>query len=117
MNFLFIIHDSPYGNERPYNGLRLAMSHLRENTGVNIWIFLTGDAVVCASSNQSTPNGFYNIEQMLTFIMKKGGQVKTCGSCTEARGLSQATLIDGIEKSNLKQLTEWSLEADKIITF
>ncbi len=117
MNFLFIIHDSPYGNERPYNGLRLAMSHLKENTGVKPLVFLTGDAVICASKNQQTPNGFYNIERMIRFIVKKGGQVKTCGSCTEARGLSQETLIEGVEKSNLQQLTQWTLDADKIITF
>lgn len=25
-NHLFIVNDSPYGNERPYNALRLAMA-------------------------------------------------------------------------------------------
>ena len=28
-NYLFIINDAPYGNERPYNALRLAMNLLK----------------------------------------------------------------------------------------
>ena len=26
MNYLYIINDGPYGNERPYNALRLALN-------------------------------------------------------------------------------------------
>lgn len=26
MNYLFVINDAPYGNERPYNALRHAMN-------------------------------------------------------------------------------------------
>ena len=26
MNYLFILNDAPYGNERPYNALRLALN-------------------------------------------------------------------------------------------
>ncbi|UTW70875.1 DsrE family protein [Anaerobacillus sp. HL2] len=49
-----MIHDSPYGNERPYNGLRLAMSHIKKNTGVKPLVFLTGDAVICIKTTTDT---------------------------------------------------------------
>lgn len=70
-NFLFIINDSPYGNERPYNALRLAINLAkREQTAVRV--FMVGDGVNCAIANQTTPNGYYNIERMLKSIVRRG---------------------------------------------
>ena len=69
--YLFIINDSPYGSERPYNALRLAMKLAsRENTSVRV--FLVGDGVNCAIRSQKTPNGYYNIERMLASITRRG---------------------------------------------
>ena len=73
--YLFIINDSPYGNERPYNALRLAMNLARQpDTGVQV--FLLGDGVNSAMGGQKTPNGYYNVERMLQSIARQG-QVAT----------------------------------------
>jgi uncharacterized protein involved in oxidation of intracellular sulfur len=69
-NILFVLNDGPYGNERPYNGLRLAMSLQKQDA--NIKLFLIGDAVVCARTGQQTPNGFYNIGRMVASIARQG---------------------------------------------
>ncbi len=70
-NYLFIINDAPYGNERPYNALRLAMNLVkRPETAVQV--FLVGDGVNCALAGQNTPNGYYNIERMLQSIARQG---------------------------------------------
>jgi len=70
-NFLFVINDSPYGSERPYNALRLALNLVkREN--VSVRVFMNGDGVNCAIANQSTPNGYYNIERMLKSVARRG---------------------------------------------
>jgi uncharacterized protein involved in oxidation of intracellular sulfur len=69
--YLFIINNGPYGDERPYNALRLATNLAkREDTKVNI--FMTGDGVSCARKGQKTPEGYYNIERMIKFIATKG---------------------------------------------
>jgi uncharacterized protein involved in oxidation of intracellular sulfur len=70
-SFLFIINDSPYGNERPYNALRLAMN-LAKLPDACVQVFMMGDGVNCAIANQKTPNGFYNIERMLQSIARSG---------------------------------------------
>ena len=64
MNYLFIINDAPYGNERPYNALRLALN-LAKRPEVSLRVFLMGDGVQCAVPRQVTPEGYYNIERML----------------------------------------------------
>jgi len=70
-NYLFIINDGPYGNERPYNALRLAMNIAkREETYVRV--FLMGDGVQCTVKGQDTPQGYYNIERMLTSVLRQG---------------------------------------------
>ena len=69
--YLFIINNAPYGDERPYNALRLAMNLAkREDTQVNV--FMTGDGVACARKGQKTPDGYYNIERMIKFLATRG---------------------------------------------
>jgi uncharacterized protein involved in oxidation of intracellular sulfur len=68
---LFIVNDAPYGNERPYNALRLAMN-LAKLPDTHIQVFLMGDGVNCAVAGQKTPNGYYNIERMLQSIARQG---------------------------------------------
>jgi uncharacterized protein involved in oxidation of intracellular sulfur len=70
-NYLFILNDSPHGNERPYNALRLAMNAARR-PGAIVRVFLLGDAVSCAVAGQRTPEGHYNIERMLKSLAQRG---------------------------------------------
>ncbi len=69
----FILNDAPYGNERSYNGLRLALSLAK--SGEKVHVFLMADAVFCALQNQQTPNGYYNIGRMVNGLIKRGLQI------------------------------------------
>ncbi len=75
MKYLLIINDGPYGSERSYNALRLAMN-LQKEAQADITLGLIGDGVVNAIKGQDTPQGFYNIERMLKAVMAKKGKVK-----------------------------------------
>ncbi len=118
MKILLIINDAPYGSEKAYNALRLAMTLQKEHAEtVQVLIFLLADAVTCALPGQSTPQGYYNIERMLSAVISKGAHVKACGSCAEARGIKSLQLIAGVEASTMSQLTQWVVEAEKVIMF
>jgi len=69
--FLFVINDAPYGNERPYNALRLALNIVKR-PGVAVRVFLTGDGVLCARKGQKTPDGYYNVERMIKSLAQRG---------------------------------------------
>jgi uncharacterized protein involved in oxidation of intracellular sulfur len=114
---LILINDAPYGTEKAYNALRLAMQLGKEHPGTEVRIFLMADAASCALATQKTPDGYYNIERMLKAILAKGGKVRICGSCAEARGLRNAELIEGAGISNMSELTTWIVESDKVLTF
>ncbi len=70
-NILLIINDGPYGDERPFNALRLALN-LVKRTGVSVRVFMTGDGVACARRGQTTPNGYYNVERMVKSLARRG---------------------------------------------
>lgn len=69
--YLFIINNGPYGDERPYNALRLAMN-LTKREDAQVKVFLTADGVACARKGQKTPDGYYNIERMIKFLATRG---------------------------------------------
>jgi uncharacterized protein involved in oxidation of intracellular sulfur len=116
MQVLLILNDPPYGTERSYNGLRLALELVKVDD-VEVRIFLIGDAVGCAKPGQATPEGQYNIGRMLKGLTSRGVPIGACGSCLDARGCTQADLAPGISRSSMAQLAAWTLWADKVIPF
>lgn len=115
---LIIINDAPYGTEKAYNALRMAMQLQKDHgTDTHVNIFLLADAVFCGLPKQKTPDGYYNIERMLKSVILKGGAVKSCGGCSKARGIDELTFIDGVELSNMTEFAQWTVKADKVLTF
>ena len=117
MKILFILNDPPYGTELVYNGLRLAMSLQKNHEQVELSVFLMGDAVSAAKSGQQTPNGYYNIERMLKSVASKGGLVKVCGTCMDARALTDSDLVEGAARSTMDELGQLTVAADKVLVF
>lgn len=117
MKTLLILNDPPYGTERSYNGLRLALALLKGDNATDITVFLMADAVVCAKSGQTTPNGYYNIERMVKRILSAKGQVLLCGTCMNARGLGEGDMVDGAARSTMDELAAATLAADKALIF
>jgi uncharacterized protein involved in oxidation of intracellular sulfur len=113
MNTLFILNDGPYGTERSYNGLRLARA-LSKEPEQTVRVFLIGDAVACAKSGQKVPSAYYNAGDM---VRMAGGEIGLCGTCMDARGLSDDQVVPGARRSTLKELAEWTAEADKVLVF
>jgi uncharacterized protein involved in oxidation of intracellular sulfur len=72
-SLVVIINDAPYGNERAYNGVRYA--HALLAASVQAKIYLLADAVICAKKGQTPPKGYYNVENMIGGIIRRGGTV------------------------------------------
>jgi uncharacterized protein involved in oxidation of intracellular sulfur len=113
---LFVLNDPPYGTERSYNGLRLAGA-LSKREGEQVKVFLIGDAASCAKAGQKVPQGYYNVDVMLRNVAKHGGEIGVCGTCMDARGITEAELVEGTRRGTLDQLAEWTAWADKTLVF
>ncbi|MFA5083160.1 MAG: DsrE family protein [Hydrogenophilaceae bacterium] len=117
MNTLFILNGAPYGEERTYNGLRLAGA-LAGRSDHEVRVFLMGDAAVAAKNGQQVPTGFYNLQIMFKKLTRPGpGRVGVCGTCMEARGMAETELTEGAHKGTLDELARWTEWADKVLVF
>lgn len=116
MKYLIILNDPPYGTERSYNGLRLAMS-LSKREGTELRLFLMADSVGCAKAAQKTPSGYYNLERMTKSLLVTKVPVGVCGTCLDARGFTETDLLEGVHRSSMDELSEWTDWADKVIVF
>ena len=61
--------------------------------------------------------GYYNVGDMLSAFMRRGGAVGVCGTCLDARGIAEDDLVAGAARGTMDQLTEWTAWADKILVF
>ena len=57
------------------------------------------------------------MQNILGAVTRGGGQVGVCGTCMDARGITEAELSEGLRRSTLDELTVWTLEADRAIVF
>ncbi|MET3768819.1 uncharacterized protein involved in oxidation of intracellular sulfur [Marisediminicola sp. UYEF4] len=116
MNILLIINGAAYGQDTTYNAVRLAKS-LSKRDGVTVQVFLMGDGVTAAMAGQKTPDGYYMLDRMLSSILRQGGEIRCCGTCIDARGLTEAMLIEGATRSTMDALADWTFAADKVLVF
>jgi uncharacterized protein involved in oxidation of intracellular sulfur len=114
MKALIIINDPPYGTERLYNGLRLALALIKRTDEVTV--FLLADAVSAAKSGQKTPDGYYNAERMVRRVAQQG-KVLLCGTCMDARGITAGDVVEGATKSTMDELARETNDADKVLVF
>lgn len=116
MKVLFILNDPPYGTERCYNALRLAHALRKTDPDADVTVFLMADAVIAARKGQKTPDGYYNMERMLKRVAAKGA-VLLCGTCMDARGMTDDDVMDGAKRSTMDELADTTLNAGKVLVF
>jgi uncharacterized protein involved in oxidation of intracellular sulfur len=116
MKICIILNDPPYGTERCFNGLRLALALLKSEPKPEISIFLMADSVICAKTGQTTPDGYYNLGRMIRGVARQA-RVLLCGNCMDARGVSDEEVVEGATRSTMPELAQLTLEADKVLVF
>jgi len=116
MKVLIIVNDPPYGTEKAFNALRLALALRQEHPEEEARVFLLSDSVISSLPNQHRPEGNYNIETMLQDAISKGVSVKACVTCIDARGLFGMGLVPGVEVSSMVDLAHWVVDSDRIVT-
>ena len=117
MQILLVLNDPPYGTERCYNGLRLALALPKSEPAITVTVFLMADAVAAAKSGQKTPDGYYNVERMLKGVLAGKGQVLLYGTCMDARGVGDADIVVGARRSTMAELATMTASAEKVLVF
>jgi uncharacterized protein involved in oxidation of intracellular sulfur len=72
---------------------------------------------VAARKGQKTPDGYYNMERMLKRVVAGNGAVLLCGTCMDARGMTDDDVMDGAKRSTMDELAVATVAADKVLVF
>ncbi|WP_312275102.1 DsrE/DsrF/TusD sulfur relay family protein [Pseudescherichia sp.] len=113
---VIVANGAAYGSESLFNSLRLAIALREQAEELDLRLFLMSDAVTAGLRGQKPAEG-YNIQQMLEILTVQNVAVKLCKTCTDGRGITELPLIDGVEIGTLVELAQWTLAADKALTF
>lgn len=114
---LVIVHAPPYGSERCLSALRLATTLAgRELDTPEVRVFLMSDATVLGLPHQRD-GATSGLQAMVEQLVQDGVDIRLCRTCAMARGLAELPLIAGVTIGTLPELAEWTLQADKVLTF
>ena len=117
-SILFIVNAPPYGNERMLSALRLASTLItQEREPVKVRLFMMSDAVTVGLPQQQAGMAGDSLGSMLEDMAALGAQVRLCRTCMQARGLIDLALLPGVQIGTMAELSEWTLSADKVLTF
>jgi uncharacterized protein involved in oxidation of intracellular sulfur len=115
---LFIVNAPAHGSERMLSALRLAtIIAEQEVETVDLRLFMMSDAVTVGLRGQTSSEAGGGLQQMLEELLLSGARIRLCRSCALARGIADLPLIPGITIGTLPELAEWTLAADKVISF
>lgn len=113
---LITLREGPYGSEMPFTALRLASTILTEHPQTTVRLFLVSDAVHCAVDQQTPPEGWPNIGEMLREAVARGAEAKLCVTCVKARGLTYVPLVAGVEIGTMSDFADWAVTSDRVIS-
>jgi uncharacterized protein involved in oxidation of intracellular sulfur len=100
------------------SALRLATAiAAQEVETVDLRLFMMSDAVTVGISGHASAEAGGGLQQMLEELLHCGAKIRLCRSCSQARGIVDLALIPGIVIGTLPELAEWTLAADKVISF
>lgn len=116
MNVLVICQGPPTATNAPTTGSAWP-ARFAKRDGTDVKVFLIGDAAGCAIAGQKVPDGYYHLDRMITSAARHGTEIGCCGTCLDARGISDDQLIPDAHRSTLEELADWVLWADKTVTF
>lgn len=112
-SIVLIANGAAYGHESLFNALRLAIAMKEQQSSLDLRLFLMSDAVVAGQQ----PHEGYHLQQMLEILTAQQVPVKLCKTCADARGVSRLPLADGVAIGTLVELAQWTLAAEKVLTF
>ena len=110
-----IIGQGGYTAERPYTALRFVNTALLDEHKVKL--FLVEDGVFVGLKNQN-PSEYPNLNEWLEQGLETGDlEVKACGVCLKARGISKEQLVDGLEVGTMHDFVSFVADSDNQVFF
>lgn len=89
----------------------------RSDPGRAVTVFPIADAVDAARRGQKVPEGYCSRERMLKRVVAGKGSILLCGTCMDARGMTDDDIMDGARRSTMDELAVATAEAEMVLVF
>ncbi len=60
---------------------------------------------------------YFNLDKLIRAAARRGVEVGCCGTCLDARGLTDEMLVADAQRRSMEDLGDWILSADQVVTF
>lgn len=108
-----ILWTTPYIFQNTSTAIKPARATLKKGYKANL--FASGDGVHNFTRDQKA-SGIPNAEKEFGDLIKDGLNVELCGTCLNFRGIKHGDIIEGAERSSMKNLFELIQRSDVLLT-
>ncbi|MHA1791579.1 MAG: DsrE/DsrF/TusD sulfur relay family protein [Promethearchaeota archaeon] len=115
MKIAVIIGSGPYTHERAYTALRFVNTALLE--GHEVRLFLIEDGVFVGLKKQKPAEYPNLVEWLEQGIETENLEIKACGVCLKARGISKEALVDSISPGTMHDMVDFVVDSERSIFF
>lgn len=117
MKFAIQVLEGPYNHEASDSAYNFAQAVLEKGHEI-VGIFFYHDGVINVSDQAEPPQDDRNIQKRWSELGKdKGVDIVACIAASKRRGIKDGHIVEGTRISGLGQLTDMTIEADRLVTF
>ncbi len=67
-------------------------------------------------AGQKVPDGYYHLDCMIPSTVSTRTRLGAAAPALDARSIGKDALVDGVRRSALEELGDWTFSADKVVT-
>ncbi len=108
-----VIWTTPYTFQNTSTTMKITRAALGKGYKVNL--FASGDGVYNFTRDQKA-SGLPNAEKEFSELIRHGLNVELCGTCLNFRGIKPHDLVEGAERSTMRNLFEMIQKSDAFVT-
>ena len=109
--------EGPYNNQASDTAYNFIMAALEKGHTI-VRVFFYHNGVLNVTNSADPPKDDRNVYNRWTELGKeKGIDIVACIAASKRRGIKDGQIIDGTRISGLGQLTDMTIEADRLVTF
>ncbi|MGK7345569.1 MAG: sulfurtransferase complex subunit TusD [Candidatus Nitrospinota bacterium M3_3B_026] len=116
MKFAIQVLEGPYNHEAADSAYNFATAALEKGHEI-VGVFFYHDGVINVSNQADPPQDDRNVQQRWSELGKKGVDIVACIAASKRRGIKDGSIVEGTRISGLGQLTDMTIEADRLVTF
>ncbi|VAX19070.1 tRNA 5-methylaminomethyl-2-thiouridine synthase TusD [hydrothermal vent metagenome] len=117
MKFAIQITEGPYNNEAADSAYHFIMAALKKGHTI-VGLFFYHNGVLQVSDMADPPKDDRNVQNRWSSLAQEHGiDIVACIAASKRRGIEDGHIVKGTRISGLGQLTDMTIEADRLVTF